>query len=127
MAAMRGNFLAFVLFAAFFALHIVGGATDQGWLFAIAVVLIAISAITFPMVAMLLARPATTRQRALTVAIGFAAGAALTAGVFWAANDRAWAWWHWPAAIAIVGTVAWLTLQRGPRAVMRGRGSPSPG
>ena len=48
---IRGEVIAFVLFAASFALHIVAGAMDQGWLFAIAVVLIYISATGFPAIA----------------------------------------------------------------------------
>ncbi len=49
-----GLISAFALFAASFALHIVGGATDQGWLFAIAVGLIFLTATGFPAIALVL-------------------------------------------------------------------------
>jgi uncharacterized membrane protein YeaQ/YmgE (transglycosylase-associated protein family) len=126
-AALRGNVLAFGLFAAFFALHIVGGATDQGWLFAIAVALIAATAVGFPWLAAKFGRAAAASDRKLTVALGAVIGAALTAGVFWAANDRSWAIWHVPAAAAIALAVAAFTLQGGAAAFRRGRGSPARG
>jgi hypothetical protein len=126
MAALRGNLLAFLLFAAFFALHVVAGAADMGWLFAVAVVLIALAAAGFPLLAVLAGRPRGGTDRWLTVVPAALIGAGLTAGVFWAANDRAWAWWHWPAAIAIAaGAGAWTLRGPIPR-LSRGRGSRSP-
>jgi hypothetical protein len=126
-AALRGNLLAFALFAAFFALHIVGGATDQGWLFAIAVVLIALTAAGFPALALMVSGAAGPQSRALTLAFGAVAGFALTAATLWAANDRAWAWWHFPAAAAISLAVSLAVMQRGAPLLRRRRGSPSPG
>lgn len=128
MAALKGNLIAFGLFAGAFALHIVGGATDQGWLFATAVALIAIFAVAFPLVALVAGRPATRSQRVLSLAIGTVAGIVLTASALWAANDRTAAWWQGPAAIAAVLGVLWfgLRLRRGrkPRlATARGAAS----
>ena len=48
----------FGLFAASFALHIVGGACDQGWLVAIAVALIYLAAAGFPAIAWTIAQEA---------------------------------------------------------------------
>jgi ABC-type multidrug transport system permease subunit len=125
-AAIRGNILALILFAAFFVLHIVAGAADQGWLFAIAVVLIAVTAGGFPLLVAVAARARSTAELRLTVLPAAVIGAGLTAGVFWAANDRAWAWWHWPAAITIAGAVSVWTLRRETARVSGRRGSRSP-
>ncbi|MCC7366582.1 MAG: hypothetical protein IT303_19650 [Dehalococcoidia bacterium] len=110
MAAIRGLTLAFGLFAGSFALHIVGGATDQGWLFAIAVAIIFVSATGFPALAVFFAgprlSPAATRP---VLAIGALAGLVFTAGALWAANERAFAAWHIVAVPALVTGVS-LTL-----------------
>jgi hypothetical protein len=106
MRTLIGNVGAFVLFAAFFALHIVGGASDQGWLFNLAVVLILLTATGFPVVASLLAR---SRDRA-TLALGFVVGSFLTGGALWAANDRSMAWWIVPVAPARVALVCGVGL-----------------
>ncbi len=119
--------IALALFAASFALHIVGGATDQAWLFAIAVALIATCAVGFPWLAAALGRPRSAGEQRLTLLLGFAFGTILTASALWAANDRSWAWWHGFAAIAAVGAVAFLALQRGGARLRPRRGSPSPG
>jgi hypothetical protein len=95
----RGIVIAFGLFAASFALHIVGGATDQGWLFAIAVALIFITAVGFPTIAGLLARHG---PHAAAITVSFLVGVALTSSALWAANGRSWAWWTVPAALALV-------------------------
>jgi hypothetical protein len=126
LAALRGNGIGLGLFAAFFALHIVGGATDQAWLFAIAVVLIAATAILFPASAVYLGRARDRREIAWTAAVGGVIGAALLAGVFWAANDRAWEWWHVPAAGAISLVVAGLARRERPSRLKRGPVSPAP-
>jgi hypothetical protein len=54
MNEVRGVLAAAVLFLGAFGLHIVGGATDQSWLFAIAVGLIYLLATGFPWLASLL-------------------------------------------------------------------------
>ena len=118
MKVLRGLVLAFGLFAAAFALHVVGGATDQGWLFATAVVLIFASAVLFPAIAFLLARSPSGDERRVTAALGGLAGIVLTASALWAANDRSMAWWTVPvAAIAVAGVngVAWAVLNRRKR------------
>lgn len=124
-AAVRGNVIAFVLFATAFALHIVGGATDQEWLFALAVALIAVCAAGFPVIAVAFSGASSGPVRALTAAIGGAAGAALTASALWAAEGRAWAWWHIPAALAVAMAATAIALRGG--IVTRRRGSPSLG
>ena len=102
---------AFVLFAAFFALHIVAGATDQGWLFVIAVALIYLSAWSFPAIAWLLAGDHLSRrdERALLI-VGGIVGLALTNGALWAANGRAFAWWQWPVSVVLVAGTSGLVL-----------------
>jgi hypothetical protein len=109
-AAARGLPGAFALFAAAFVLHIIGGATDQGWLFALAVALIYLFAAGFPVVAFLIGRPRPGHHTRATLVLGAVAGVALTAGALWAANDRAWAWWHvplTPALVAITSLALW--------------------
>lgn len=104
------------IFAFSFALHIVGGATDQGWLFALAVGLIYVSASGFGAIAWILAGAA--RNDRGTPALGSVAATVLTASALWAANDRSFAAWHVPAAIALVATtsaaivVLWSVLRR---------------
>jgi hypothetical protein len=115
------------LFAAAFVLHIVGGATDQGWLFAIAVVLIAAVTVAFPLLAVAIGRPWSDRERLVTAIGGGIAGAALTAGVFWAANGRSWEWWHVPASVAIAAAASAVALKLRPGWFTGGRESPSPG
>lgn len=116
MRAARGLGFAFVFFAASFALHIVGGATDQGWLFAIAVALIYVAATGFPAIA--LAAAGLTRsagwQARLTLGVGTAAGLVFTLGALWAANGRAFAWQQFPLAplLALVSSFAILRLRR---------------
>ncbi|HEY4669946.1 MAG TPA: hypothetical protein VIH05_09245 [Tepidiformaceae bacterium] len=117
MAVVRGLALALAFFAASFVLHIVGGATDQSWLFAMAVVLIFLSATGFPAFAAFFGR---TMDRAL-LAIGGVAGVVLTAGALWAANDRSFAWWHAPLAVALVGVVSYVLLA-GQQRTVRVRG-----
>lgn len=104
MRVALGLGLAFGFFAASFALHIVGGATGQGWLFAIAVALIYISATGFPAIAMMIAgfRETNSTEARVTAGAGAAAGYAFTLGALWAANGRAFAWWEFPAAAVLV-------------------------
>jgi hypothetical protein len=117
MAIIRGLALAFIFFAGSFALHIVGGATDQAWLFAMAVVLIFLSATGFPAFAAFFGR---TMHRVLLGAGGLI-GVVLTGSALWAANDRAFAWWHVPVSIALVGVVSYVLLA-GQQRMVRGRG-----
>lgn len=99
-AAAKGLVLTFVCFAAAFALHIVAGATDQGWLFAIAVGLIFLIATGYSGFALWFAGLAYAGTRAATVTdlLGGIAGSALTVGALWAANDRAFEVWHFAVA-----------------------------
>ena len=121
MQIVRGLGLGFVAFAAFFALHIVGGATDQGWLFAIAVGLIYASAMAFaPLAATLSGAAPGTAARRTTMALGFIAAIGLTAGTLWATNDRAWAWWTWPGAIGLAAG-ATIVVEMARRKRRRGR------
>ncbi|MBK6662061.1 MAG: hypothetical protein IPG47_04675 [Thermoflexaceae bacterium] len=110
---IRGEVIAFVLFAASFALHIVAGAMDQGWLFAIAVVLIYISATGFPAIAAWTSRVSSARARWLAVIVGVPFALLFTGGALWAANGRAMAWWVPPAAIVLisVGTGSILAIR----------------
>lgn len=108
---------AFVLFAGSFALHIVGGATDQDWLFALAVGLIFVTATGFPAIAVLLSgefyRSKARARRVLVV--GFVAGTGLTLGALWAANDRTFAPWQYavaPALVVFVSAVLLVTRNR---------------
>ncbi|MGE5597250.1 MAG: hypothetical protein ACM3S1_14595 [Hyphomicrobiales bacterium] len=122
MHALKGLAAAFVFFAVSFALHIVGGATDQSWLFAIAVALIFVAATGFPAIALLAAGPGTSiAERRVVLGAGFAAGLLYTAGALWAANDRSFAWWHAPAAVALVLAVSAALLALAHAALPPGR------
>lgn len=90
MAAVRGIGLALALFAAAFALHIVGGALDWGWLFAFAVALIFLVATGFSAFALYfggLKYPGTELARR-TYVVSTVIAMGLTLGTLWAANDR---------------------------------------
>jgi hypothetical protein len=95
-----GLFGALIIFLACFALHIAGGATGQDWLFAIAVVLIYLSAAGYPAIAWLLGGRPTGRPYLL--APGALIGLALTTAALRAANDRTFAWWQVPLALAAI-------------------------
>ena len=96
MQSARGLGIAFALFAGSFALHIVGGASDQRWLFAIAVGLIYLTATGFPAITVIASGRATSQrsQMKLVLALASIAGVGLTIGALWAANGRAFAWWQ---------------------------------
>ncbi|MBI5949639.1 MAG: hypothetical protein HY875_15975 [Chloroflexi bacterium] len=119
MHAARALVLAFVIFAAAFALHIVGGATDQGWLFAIAVGLIYLTATGYPAIAAwLLDRgDPSLRERQFTLAAGAVIAIILTTSALRAANDRTFAWWQAPLALVLVtvSTAAILGVRRARR------------
>ena len=106
--AARGLALTVLAFAAAFALHIIGGATDQGWLFAIAVGFIFAIAAGFSGFALWFAGLAYAGNRAAmaTDLLGGVAGSALTIGALWAANDRAFEPWHFVAAPLIEAGVS---------------------
>jgi hypothetical protein len=110
--AARGIGITFGAFALAFALHIVGGATDQGWLFAIAVALIFIIATGFPAIALWTSGLAYkgSDEAKLVYRTGVVIGAGLTLGALWASNGRTFAAWHFVAAIALVAVVSPLVL-----------------
>lgn len=119
MRTTTGLVAAASIFIASFALHIVGGATDQGWLFAVAVGLIYLSASAFGVIAWMIAgaRPGDR----VTLAVGAIAGIVLTASALWAANDRSFAWWQVPlgavltALTSVAAYAAFHALRRSAR------------
>ena len=110
--AVKGLVITFAAFAFAFALHIVGGATDQGWLFAIAVVLIYVLATGFPAIALWVAGLSYKGSEAakFTYTTGVIIGTGLTLGALWATNDRSFAAWHFPASIIFVAIVSAVVL-----------------
>jgi|GEM_PF-3373812 len=117
--ALRGLVLTFVCFAAAFALHVVAGATDQGWLFAIAVGLIFLIATGYSGFALWFAGLAYAGNRAasLTDLAGGVIGSVLTLGALWAANDRSFATWQFAAAplleAGVSGVVVFAVVRLG--------------
>lgn len=111
-APARGLALTFVCFAAAFALHIVGGATGQGWLFAIAVALIFVFAAGFSGFALWMAglARAGTRAAQATDLAGGVIGSALLVGAFWAANGRAFAPWQFVVAPLIEAAISFVVV-----------------
>lgn len=118
-AATKGIVVTFILFAGAFALHVVGGATDQDWLFAIAVGLIYLIATGYSGFALLIAGLARsgTRTANFTDLIGGVIGSLLTIGALWATNDRSFAGWHFVAGplleSAVSGLVVFVAIQSG--------------
>lgn len=127
MSAVRGLVITLTIFVASFALHIVGGATDQGWLFGIAVALIFLTATGFPVIALWMGELRTVRSgqgRAVAV-VGGLIGIGLTASALWAANGRSVAWWELPAAIACVAIMSAVLLAVGRGwLILRGKDQP---
>ncbi len=116
MLAVRGLGIAFALFAAAFALHIVGGATDQRWLFGMAVALIYLTATGFPAIALIASGLALKdgHKSRVVLAIGGVAGLTFTIGALWAANGRAFDWWQFlvgPLLVLLTSTLL-LTMRR---------------
>jgi len=111
-----------VLFSVNFALHIVAGATNQAWLFGLAVVLIYASAAGFPWFATLFAG----RRSMPVLVIGSAAGVALSFGALWATNGRAFAWWEVPLAAALVAIANIVAFRIFPGKQSAGRRWPLP-
>ena len=106
------------LFLGAFGLHIVGGATNQGWLFAIAVVLIFLVAAGFSWIAASLARTPIPDADAGFLVPAFALALVLTEATLWAASDRAFELWHIPATpVLVFGVTAVLIYVE---AVLRG-------
>ena len=110
MHAVRGNLIALCIFAAAFVLHIVGGATDQGWLFKLAVVLTFASAVLFPVVAGAASGTIAGAEARWGVAVAILIGATLTASALWAVNDRTFAWWQ-PVGGAILVVIGILVAR----------------
>lgn len=110
--AVKGLVITFAAFAFAFALHIVGGATDQGWLFAIAVGLIYAIATGFPAIALWVSGLAYrgSEPAKFTYTTGVIIGTGLTLGALWATNGRAFAAWHFPASIVLVAIVSAVVL-----------------
>jgi hypothetical protein len=111
---VRGLGVALGLFLASFALHIVGGATDQSWLFAIAVALIFVTATGFPVIAMWASGLGELQSLAARIVggVGAAAGFGFTVAALWAANGRAFAWWEFPlgSVLVLLGSGALLAV-----------------
>lgn len=131
MRALRGLTIAFGFFAASFALHIVGGATDQGWLFALAVALIYVAATGFPAVALMASglHAGADWPSRLTLGLGAVAGAAFTVGALWATNGRAFAWWEFalaPILVVVMSVLLLALVPRGTSRVPRSRAKPRP-
>lgn len=110
--AVKGLVITFAAFAFAFALHIAGGATDQGWLFAIAVVLIYAIATGFPAIALWVSGLAYrgSEPAKFTYTTGVIIGTGLTLGALWATNGRSFAAWHFPASIVLVAIVSAVVL-----------------
>lgn len=127
MRALSGLTIAFAFFAGSFALHIVGGATDQGWLFAIAVFLIYLAATGFPAIALIVAGlgAGNDPQARVATMLGAVAGIGFTLGALWATNGRAFAWWEFPLAPLLVGVVSAVPLLVYRRGGWRPRPRPS--
>ena len=116
MRIVRGLVIALALFLASFALHIVGGATDQRWLFAIAVGLIYLTATGFAAVALIASGLAWSERAEVraVLGIGSSAGVAFTIGALWAANGRTFEWWQFLLApgLVLVTSAVLLGLRR---------------
>jgi len=95
MQIAKGLGLTFAAFAAAFALHVVGGATGQAWLFAIAVGLIYLTATGFPAIALWVSglKYHSGRDSEVVYRAGVLAGMGLTLGALWATNDRSFGTW----------------------------------
>ena len=127
MRGVAGLAVALAAFGAAFALHIVGGATDQGWLFALAVGLIYLTAAGFPEIALWVAgdNRLSALESRVVLAVGFLAGSAFTLGAFWAANGRAFEAWMFAGAPITVACLSWaLHRTRTAAAQARSPGRP---
>lgn len=106
---------AVALFAAAFALHVIAGAAELEWLFAMAVVLIYLFASSLPTISWLLGgcQPRPYSWWALHVALALV----FSGGALWAAAGRTLAWWVplGAAALVVVGTASTYTVLSGWR------------
>lgn len=123
MGIFRGLGGASAIFAASFALHIVGGATDQRWLFWTAVALIYATAILFPAIAARLSGLPHGSERKALLLLSVPLGAFFLGGAFWAANGRTFAWWIAPLALAaqVLPSLVAGTRSTGPLRFAPGR------
>lgn len=116
MQSARGLGIAFAFFAGSFALHIVGGASNQRWLFAVAVGLIYLTATGFPAIAVVASGLARSQrlQMKMVLGLGAIAGVGFTIGALWAANGRAFAWWQFVLGpvLVLVTSAAVLASRR---------------
>jgi len=127
MSAVRGIGITLVIFLASFVLHIVGGATNQGWLFAIAVVLIFLTATGFPVISLWMGelRSVRSREGRMVAVAGGLIGFGFTWAALWAANGRSMAWWEPPLAIVLVGAMSFVLLAIGRGwLILRGKDQP---
>lgn len=110
--AAKGIGLTLGAFALAFALHIVGGATDQRWLFAIAVGLIYTIATGFPAIALWVSGQVYkgTEAAKFTYTAGVIIGTGLTLGALWATNDREFTAWHFPVSLILVAVISAIVL-----------------
>ena len=124
---VRGLGVALGVFLASFALHIVGGATDQAWLFAIAVALIFVTATGFPVIAMWASGLGELQSVAARIVggVGAAAGFGFTVAALWAANGRAFAWWEFPLGSVLVLFGSGVLLAAWLFAASRNPGAPT--
>ena len=103
--------IAFGLFLAGFALHIVAGAADMGGLFLFAVVWIFVAALGFPATVLMFAGvDIRSREGLLVLGAAFLCGYVLTLGTLWASNDRTFAAWQFPAAAVLLAGLSGLKL-----------------
>ena len=116
MQSARGLGIAFAFFAGSFALHIVGGASNQRWLFAVAVGLVYLTATGFPAIAVVASGLARSQrlQMKMVLGLGAIAGVGFTIGALWAANGRAFAWWQFVLGpgLVLVSSVTLLAVRR---------------
>jgi hypothetical protein len=103
--------IAFGLFLAGFVLHIIAGAAELDGLFLFAVVWIFVAALGFPATVVTFAGiDIRSREGLLVVSAASLCGYLLTLGTLWAANDRAFSTWQFPAAAILVAGVSGLKL-----------------
>ncbi len=110
--AAKGIGITLAAFALAFGLHIIGAATNQGWLFAVAVGLIFAISTGFPAIALWVSGLAYKGSEAaqFTYRFGVIIGTGLTLGALWATNDRAFTAWHFPVSILSVAVVSAFVL-----------------
>lgn len=110
--AAKGFAVAAAAFLVAFALHVLGGATDQAWLFGIAVGLIFVTAAGFPAIVIWTSglKYGGSDLARFAYGAGVVVGTGLTLGALWASNDRGFAGWHFPASIILVAVASAVIL-----------------